>query len=95
MIFSNSLAVAMPLETQVIGSYSKPEYLDLPDWFREGQANYVPSRYHEYQNRTSQSGQYFIFFFLIINTQYIHCPMWSFDVKILCLTRKKIDFPEF
>ncbi len=49
----------MALETTVIGSYPKPSFLQVPDWFKEvtGACGYVPEAFHEYQLKIKTNGR--------------------------------------
>ena len=47
----------MPLRTTVIGSYPKPAYLELPDWFsRTAEREYCADSYTDYTSKAQQQG---------------------------------------
>ena len=39
----------MSIQTILIGSYPKPGYLTIPDWFKQGTTNYNPKTYNKYE----------------------------------------------
>ena len=50
----------MALATTVIGSYPKPDYLQLPDWFRTGHDNYAATDLNQFRKAlTSEGNLYF------------------------------------
>ena len=48
--------VEMPLMTTVIGSYPKPEYLRIPDWFPTESFTSQLGNYEKYLNSTDMQG---------------------------------------
>ena len=49
----------MPLRTTVVGSYPKPEYLDIPGWFKAmSTIKYNAGYFTEYQKTADQESKY-------------------------------------
>ncbi|XP_022784716.1 uncharacterized protein LOC111325214 isoform X3 [Stylophora pistillata] len=45
----------MPLSTTVIGSFRKPSYLQIPDWFQPAYAENFPSEYNRFLQNSSST----------------------------------------
>ena len=48
----------MPIRTTTIGSYPKPQYLDIPGWFTVGSTiKYNAGQYQEHQKTADQASK--------------------------------------